>query len=257
MAGSESVRSSWSSCIHKIFIHDHFDAIGVMRKCINNQDRLVKKYVSENKLFPTTMHTTLILDDLGCFSNIMKCSELALLASNGRHLQMQVVVIIQHFNMLPPAIRTNVDILFCLSTSNRSTINKISEEFCGTVSLREFKCVLSTATKDRGILVVDNRKSASSVIDHCFHLSVPYPFEEIQLLSKAALKFAEDHYFNRREFEQSKQEIQLALDDSDSDTYEEINHRFDSIFGRSQSFVDIHGRIMVNLKPQTEKAKLD
>ena len=78
------------------------------------------------------------------------------IASAGRHYRVSVWVAAQHYNKMPPIIRTNSDYLFILGTQNDNVIRALWDEFggLGFDDWRAFRAH-AAAVADFGSLVVD------------------------------------------------------------------------------------------------------
>ena len=106
----------------------------------------------------------LILDD--CLGSCDFGSSLfTRIASAGRHYRVSVWVACQHYNKMPPVIRTNSDYLFVLGTQNDRVVKALWDEFggLGFDDWRAFRAHAAAAVKDFGALVIDTHDARHPV----------------------------------------------------------------------------------------------
>ena len=108
----------------------------------------------------------MILDDLMCDAKIMKSEVQTCLHLNGRHYNTSLFNTTQYAMILPPAIRSNVDYVFCLQDSVLANRKRLHEFFFGQFGkFQEFNLVFSEVTKDYGALVLDRTQSSGKLED--------------------------------------------------------------------------------------------
>ena len=240
MAGSERVKDTWADMVPRLFVVD--TSIEYLEKMKHHQTEMVKKYKTD---FPRIHHITLILDDCASIKSFMRSPILAWLASNGRHIELRLCILVQYLNQCPCEIRDQFDIIFCLATSNRKNIYKLHEEFVGVGDIRTFRSVLNTMTEDRGCLVIDNRISSNSISGCCFYTKmVSFPFAPLRLGDKQQWVYSEKHYLDDVYIEQLEE-----AEESESEELEEIKKVMDT----TRLYSDRLGKIIIRkLSPKRE-----
>ena len=192
MAGSESVKHAWSNIVPNLFIVDPSTAY--LKTLRITQNTAIANAKSQNISFPDSCHVTLFMDDVASIPTIMKSPEMAYLASNSRHLQTTIFITCQHIYQLPTQVRSQFDIIMALTTSNIKNIKILHEEYANCVDKRIFQHIVTVATEEHGILVLDNTKASSIISDICFFARIePYPTELEKLGPEIFWTFATDH----------------------------------------------------------------
>jgi hypothetical protein len=118
------------------------------------------------------------------------------LSSNGRHLRVTLIILAQYPIQLPSELRSQVDIVFLLMSSNARTLGLIHTEFASCTPLRVFKSVVTSITKNHGVLVINNRRSSADISEVCSHTRVPWPPTIVKMGSEALWRWAREHYFD-------------------------------------------------------------
>lgn len=195
MAGSPNVRKDWSKYIHRLYIVE--PSVRYLEKLRDNQLKLVEKYNKNNMSFPSELHVTLILDDIAASSDIMKSPILAWFASNGRHIELRILLLLQHLTkQCPTEIRSQAEIVFIHATGNRRMIASIHDEFAGCCEIRIFRSILSAVTENYGVLAIDNRANALNVEDCCYYAKHDIT-NIIKPFGSTALRiYADTHHFD-------------------------------------------------------------
>lgn len=267
IAGSIGTKLQWTDLIHPLYCHEN--STSFLSTLIETQNANVRKYSKLKKDFPDHRKVTLIIDDMGSNKAFWRSSEMNYLASNSRWLKIRIFIIIQFFHQLPPAIRSQTDVLFALSITNSKTINKIAEEFTSGVTPRELRSAMAAATKNYGVLVIDS--SAPSKL-HYSRANWPYDVKECG--SYSSWDFAESHYLNLLEVKNTidndkKDDVNTDDedddedddDDGDDDDIEKLNElSFMSqeeldILNNKYVYYDRFGKIIV--AKRTNKKKID
>ena len=108
----------------------------------------------------------LIIDDAAWDRKFFESKTFKQLAFNGRHLNITVIVTIQYCMCIPPAIRSQVDMVIQLNEKQLSNRKQFHENFCGMMSFEEMCAILDKTTVGFEALVVWNR-SRSNALDDC------------------------------------------------------------------------------------------
>ena len=71
---------------------------------------------------------------------------------------------------ISPSLRTNIDYVFILKTTNASDRKKIYENYAGVFPSKDiFEKVLDGCTSDYGCLVIDNTATTNELTDQVFY----------------------------------------------------------------------------------------
>ena len=165
MGGSVKVRAEWSNYVHRLYVVE--PSVQYLQNLCDVQNKLMEKYLG--KTFPKELHITLILDDIGPVSDVMKSEVLSWIAANGRHIELRVLILLQHLvKQCPSEIRSQAELVFFFATGNRKLITSVHEEFVGCCEIRIFRSIFGALTENYGVLTIDNRHNALRVEECCF-----------------------------------------------------------------------------------------
>ena len=100
-----------------------------------------------------------VMDDCISDSKLWrKSKDLAEIFYNGRHYNITLVIVSQDIVAIPPAFRSNIDIVMLFNTSIQEEIKKLYQHYAGEFSsVQEFKDTLTTVCQDYGILIILKR----------------------------------------------------------------------------------------------------
>lgn len=213
MASSEKVKSEWSKRVHGLYVVD--PSIEYLIRLRDKQNELIGKHERQRKPFPSALQVTLVLDDMGSNKDVLRSSIVAWLASNGRQVNLRLFILVQFLTQLTNDVRAQADILVVLATANKTTLSRLHTEYAGHSDLRIFRSVLGGVTDNRGALIIDNRINATSLSDHCFYMSSPYPVEVKPLGNPGMRRFADMHYMVLKD--SSNRQVSTLLQDDDDD----------------------------------------
>ena len=239
MAGSERVKDLWADMVPRLFVVD--PSLEYLEKLKQHQTQMVKHYKHSD--FPRVHHITLILDDCASIKTFMRSPILAWLASNGRHIELRICILVQYLNQCPCEIRDQFDIIFCLATSNRKNIAKLHEEYVGVGEFRTFRSVLNTMTEDRGCLVIDNRINSSSISGCCFYSKIEnFPIVPIHIGDEQQWSYSEKHYIENIQTYVPHQLQQDVVEESDE---EEDLEEIKKVMDTTRMYSDRLGKIII------------
>jgi len=193
VAGSETAKASWSKIVHPIFVYD--PEIQALEKICDTQSAIVKGFHREGTPVPPDRHVTVVLDDVSSNKKLMRSQVISSMASNSRHLNMSVFILVQYHCQIVSEVRNQFDTVFMLNTADKRSIERVHAEYCSVVDLRVFKHVMGHVTKDFGMLVIDNRSTDPDIKTICFYASMAsYPPVIERLGAPELWEWCEDHY---------------------------------------------------------------
>jgi len=139
-------------------VHTKYDEI-VIKNIYENQ----KKQWRRGK----GSHVGLLLDDCAFDSSIFKSEIMKQLFLNGRHRRMMVLICSQYSLLIPPMIRSNLDVVIAGRDPILANRKKLYESFFGVVdSFAEFDRIFNACTQRYGVLVlVNNTKTRSNRLE--------------------------------------------------------------------------------------------
>lgn len=164
-AGSLNVKMSWEEFVHPMFIKDA--DINELQKIIETQDRLVAKFKKAKQEIPDEYTLTIYLDDCGCLIDFIHSRPVKWLAANARNTGINCIIVLQHLYSLTTDVRTNIDYVYTFATRSKRVLKIINEEFLSCVESRILVALIQHVTSDKGVLVIDNTSSGSSIEKVC------------------------------------------------------------------------------------------
>jgi hypothetical protein len=195
MGGSARVRVEWSRFVHRLYVVE--PSVQYLERLTSIQNKHVEKYAKNGIPFPPELHVTLILDDIGPVSEIMKSQILAWLAANGRHIELRMLILLQHLTkQCPTEVRTQAEVVFVHATGNRKLISVLHEEYAGCCEIRIFRSILGALTENYGVLAIDNRKNALKVEECCFSAKYDIKQEIAPFGSVVMRQYADRHHLD-------------------------------------------------------------
>ena len=133
--------------------------------CEKHLERLME-FQRKQKKAGKGKNLLLIIDDAAWDRTYLSSKAFKQLCFNGRHLNMTVIVTIQYCMCIPPAIRSQVDMVIQLNEKQLTNRKAFHENFAGFTSFEELCSILDKATVGYDALVVWN-KSRSNTLDDC------------------------------------------------------------------------------------------
>ena len=255
MCGSVSVKQAWAPIIPKLFLID--PSVAYLHSLRVQQEAHISKY-GEHGL-PDRYKVTLVLDDVASSKLIMRSKELQYLASNSRHLGITIVILAQYLYQVTSEVRSQFDLIMCLSTSNLRNITTLHAEFCNSVSIRVFRSVLQAVTDNFGILIVDNTRNGD-IEDVCSYARInPYPPVLQKLGAPSAWTFSKNHFCDLDALKQSRtraSEDDIDDDDEDVGGRMSVDNVFMDVVDNTKTYSDRFGKVVVRRIP-VDKSKID
>ena len=125
--------------------------------------RVQKNLTAKDKRFEKT-GCLLVIDDVGFDRRFWQRSKaLSEIMCNGRHYNFTVILALQDAVSLPPALRAQLDLVFCLSEAFASNQKRLYDFFFGMFDdFSNFRKCLQECTRNYGMLVLDNRSKDPS-----------------------------------------------------------------------------------------------
>jgi GTPase SAR1 family protein len=146
-----------------------------------NKDALIAIYdaqialqkLKQQKKLPDDMEDTrlvLVVDDFGYDKMVWQAPIWQEIFMNGRHHNIYVIVVLQYAMMIPPSLRSQIDVLFMLNERIKKNIRAINEHFISMLSLQELESMIATVTQDYRAIVYDNTKTNPDIDSILFFL---------------------------------------------------------------------------------------
>jgi hypothetical protein len=159
MSATEDGNHFYKQYIPDLFIYGCYNK-ETIENIIQRQSYNINKYGSTNNVF-------ILLDDLMFDKSFLKDDCIRTLFMNGRHWKVFFMVTAQYCMDLPPALRTNIDYVFCLRENIIQNREKLYKSFFGVFpTFGMFQQVLDACTENYECLVIDNT-SRSNKINEC------------------------------------------------------------------------------------------
>ena len=113
-------------------------------------------------------HVLLCLDDC-CFDKaILKTRTFRELMMNGRHRKITLILTTQYCLDLPPAVRSNIDVVFMARDNIVSNRKRLYEQFAGFFACQnDFNKTFSALTTNFEVMVIDNKSTQSNALSDC------------------------------------------------------------------------------------------
>ena len=112
----------------------------------------------------------LLFDDCAFDNSIFKQEIMKKLFLNGRHRHLFVVILSQYALQIPPAIRSNIDVVIVGADPSRTNRETIYKNFFGIVpTFKTFDTIFNEATKNfRFLALVNNNSRGNNLEDRMF-----------------------------------------------------------------------------------------
>jgi AAA+ ATPase superfamily predicted ATPase len=146
VSGTEEANHTFSTVVPPLFIYNKYDP-AVVQRLLNRQSALVDK-LSTNPSLKVNPNVFCILDDIMTDSSIWKSEVIKEIFFNGRHFKIFFAVCNQYSMLLPPYIRSNIDIVFIMKEPILSNRKRLHEDFCGIVPNFKSLCFILDNTTD-------------------------------------------------------------------------------------------------------------
>jgi hypothetical protein len=172
VSGTERANGFYKEFIPDSFIYDEYSD-GITERICERQLELSDKS-KENEL--TEMEESfkrllVVFDDCLYDDKWIKNKSMKYIFTNGRHILVTFLFMMQYPLGIPPPLRSNVDYTFILADSQISNRKKIYENYAGSVpDIHIFNKLMDLCTNEYGCLVIDNTvKDTDEWINHVFY----------------------------------------------------------------------------------------
>lgn len=147
----------------------------------------------------TDLGMVIVLDDIGYNKGVLRSKIVRYLFLNGRHLEITMIVALQHLMQLTVDLRSNSDYVICLKEGNKNIIKNLHDNFFGVFEkLSHFRNAFDACTKDYGCMVLNNTVQDVTV-NEMVHWYKATPGREFRLGSKEFWKYHESRYISKEE----------------------------------------------------------
>jgi Poxvirus A32 protein len=190
MCPTETGNAFYSNFCPDSFIYNDFEP-DILKKIMNRQKNIIKERGKhpENDFF-------IILDD--CMYNSKEiCNNLHIkeIFRNGRHFQITIVVAVQYVMDLPIALRSNIDLVFCMRENNLNNLDRLYKSFFGIFPTKnDFIQAFNKITENYGAIVVDTLSRSNCIQDCVFWYRAEYPCKPFKIGSEEFWQFHYDNY---------------------------------------------------------------
>lgn len=151
----------FEDCFPKSHIYDEYN-IETVRNIVDSAESLKAQNIER--------HILLIVDDCMYDNSVMKTVEMRKIHMNGRHFNITLINSVQYLMDIGPAIRGQIDYVFCLKEGTKSTREKLYKYFFGIFQkFSEFEMAMDKCTENHGVLVLDNTATSNNIADCIFY----------------------------------------------------------------------------------------
>jgi hypothetical protein len=164
-AGSDGSYDEFIGITNPLFVFDAFTDISVVDEKLTLFMELMM-----DKDQPRPKKILVLIDDLGMEDEVTKSQVVLDFFSRGRHLNkfngvkygITVIISIQYAKMIGPAIRSNLDFLFCFQLNNNECYRQVQTCYT-TLNTKEFNSLMRTLheEKEYASLVINNEPGAA------------------------------------------------------------------------------------------------
>lgn len=175
-------REAWSDVVDDNYIHK--GSMELLKKICSflrkeaevDGDRRSKRDASHD---PTrNLETVIVLDDMGSQKKFMRSDLMSEIYANGRHWNLTLISLVQHFKMLNPSCRQNTQYLIAKQTKNIQNMKDMYDSYLGMTKMDKpmFMKVFRMCTKNFGSLVIDVETQGTEVRDIIFYKKLSKDF---------------------------------------------------------------------------------
>jgi hypothetical protein len=169
ISASESSNRFYGDMCPSLFIHDEYSH-EVLANLLKRQKLVTKKMKQQVAMYGKSNidpYAFLILDDLMYDSQRwIKDISVRDIFMNGRHFNLMFLITMQFPLGIPPAFRTNVDLIVIFREPIMSNRRRLYEHYAGMFPTFEIFCqVMNQCTENYECLVINNRVSSNILSD--------------------------------------------------------------------------------------------
>ena len=240
MGGSARVRMEWSRYVHRLYVVE--PSVQYLEKLVAHQNTLIEKYAKSGITFPTELH-------IGPVSEIMKSKIIAWLAANGRHIELRMLMLLQHLTkQCPNEVRTQAELIFVHATGNRKLIATLHEEYAGCCEIRIFRSILGAVTENYGVLAIDNRKNTLQVEDCCFFAKYDIKIPIAPFGSDMMRQYADTHYLDldaSGNLTVTNQNVRALLAEDEESVHDGLCEQIKDVLDTRRIYTDRLGQVVI------------
>lgn len=179
LSGTESANPFFGDFFPDTFIYSEYDTELIESAMLQNS----KKVKQGRKISPETdgllpsNRFCIVLDDMAATSKQWKNEDsMSTIFMNGRHYNIFFIITLQYINLMPPALRANVDYLFIFNEPSIKNRRVIYENFGSVVpDFNSFSVIMDNCTENFECLVIKCTGGGSSnITDNIFWYKAKY-----------------------------------------------------------------------------------
>jgi Poxvirus A32 protein len=202
---SESGNAFYSTFCPDSFIHHEYDP-KVLERILLRQKKNIKAHgkIPANNFF-------IVLDDT-MFNAKQICADVSIreIFRNGRHFQITLIITMQYVMDIPIALRSNIDLVFCMRENNLANLDRLHKAFFGIMPKNLFVQAFNMITEDYGAIVVDVLSRSNQISECVFWYRAPYPSPPFRVGSDELWKFHDS--FHAQDVNKETDSIDLKTD---------------------------------------------
>lgn len=190
VSGSEEGNGFYRKFIPNVMIYNEYDP-DIIRRLVKRQKKIMKRAEAGEKVNPNVL---LILDDVAYDKGIFRSKEIRYSAYCGRHIAITVIIAVQFLVDIPPDIRTNIDLVFCLRENILTNKERLYKFFFGIFpDFHTFNQALLACTNNFECIVCDNTARSNNISECIYWYKAPL-YEPFRFGHPEFWKIAEKHY---------------------------------------------------------------
>ena len=187
---TENANRFYSDIVPPIFIHDEYTPT-VVSSFMKKQKRMKKRKLAGDNI---DNNAFLILDDCLYDADWKKDKRIKEIFMNGRHWNIQFVLIMQYALGIPPNLRTNIDWVFILRENIMSNRKRLYEQYAGMFPTFEMFCsTMDQCTNNYECLVVHCSSRSNKLEDQVFWYKAD-AHENFRTCCNEAWRYSDEHY---------------------------------------------------------------
>jgi len=168
---SEEGNEAWGKHVPRTFIHALYST-EKMQKIYERQKQEKRKVKQNPKYKPEQV--LVVLEDQTFDDKLSRDTMIKKVLFNGRHYGITMCITMQYTKALSPALREQIDYIFCLQQKNAMVRKKMHEDWFGIFpDFKVFESTLMQCTNDYGALVMDQTAKSWDIQENVFYYRAP------------------------------------------------------------------------------------
>lgn len=210
MCGNDDAKEEWMDMVPRLNVVDK--NLIQLQKIFLYQMKKCAKYRRKKVKVPRKYRLILILDDCGGDKEFMHSDTITKLQTEGRHLGITCVFMLQDLGQMLKTDRRNFDYIGMMYTADDEVISEVKKFYINrrTCDLARFTNLVNALTKNKNVMWIDGTKTPNCVEDYIFHKSYNnlknYKFHQIG--SKRTREYAEEHYIDTEKVNKRVKEME-------------------------------------------------